>query len=310
MIERFYYVSDVHNEHRKHANDDVGRVFDVSDVDGGKDDSIIYSGDIDQIKSGSRNVSPTLVKLLKDSAKKYKNVYYVFGNHEFYNIALNKAEEKAKIIKELVNEDNVFILNKDTVIYSNLAIIGATLWTNLDNNSQSLKFDLEDKYNGFSDFKKIKYKVGNNYRRLKTNDVFATHLKEKAYIFNQIKKYKKLGYKVLVISHHPPTERVYEFEKDKAIFCNDYEDLLVKYKPDVWVHGHIHDRISYIVNGYTRVYGNALGYNDLEEKVLDFSHSAYFEINLDNDETYSPEAILSEKEIEGVLNYLEENFDD
>lgn len=303
MTERFYYLSDIHNEFRKHDKDDVGRVFDITSCSGGKDDSLILAGDIDQLRSGSKNISPTLVTLLKNACNKFKYIFYVLGNHEYYSSPVNDSGRKIQRLKDLVACDNLIILNKDTFVFNDIAVIGATLWTDIDNNSQFLKTELEDRYNGFSDFKKIKYKIGNRYRKLKVSDIFSINLVERNYIFSEIKKYKKLGYKTVVISHHPPTTRVYDSEYFKRVICNDYEDLLIKYQPDFWIHGHIHSKISYIVGDKTCVLANTLGYNDKEEYVEGFDIDAHFDV-VNDENLYKPTHLFSDEKIDEELKAL------
>ena len=68
----------------------------------------------------------------------------------------------------------------------------------------------------------------------------------------------------VVITHHAPSELSIDekyaddFPLNYAYFSN-LESLIINYRPEVWIHGHMHSCSHYSI-GDTRVIANPLGY--------------------------------------------------
>jgi elongation factor G len=65
----------------------------------------------------------------------------------------------------------------------------------------------------------------------------------------------------VVVTHHAPSRKSIRGAVDvsDASFASDCEDLMRRYRPELWVHGHVHQRCHYWV-GDTQVVCNPRGY--------------------------------------------------
>ena len=66
-----------------------------------------------------------------------------------------------------------------------------------------------------------------------------------------------------MITHHGPSiQSVSECDKDDVItsaYVSDHEAFIEMHKPNMWVHGHLHNSSDYVI-GETRVLCNPRGY--------------------------------------------------
>lgn len=65
----------------------------------------------------------------------------------------------------------------------------------------------------------------------------------------------------VVVTHHAPSPRSLHppIEAADAAFASDLEDVILRFQPQLWVHGHIHLAADYRIEG-TRVICNPRGY--------------------------------------------------
>jgi Icc-related predicted phosphoesterase len=71
------------------------------------------------------------------------------------------------------------------------------------------------------------------------------------------------GGPTVVVTHHAPLRRsisdVYAREPSSAAFASNLDDRLKGWKPQLWVHGHVHHSLDYRI-AETRVLCNPRGY--------------------------------------------------
>ena len=71
--------------------------------------------------------------------------------------------------------------------------------------------------------------------------------------------------KNVVVTHHAPSPKSLpdQYKNDilSAAHASDLSELIDKYQPDIWIHGHIHSPSDYNI-GNTRVICNPRGYPD------------------------------------------------
>lgn len=68
--------------------------------------------------------------------------------------------------------------------------------------------------------------------------------------------------KTVVVTHHAPSARSWSVSRDlllRPAYCNKMEAMLAAHPIDLWVHGHVHDRLDYTLHD-TRVVCNPRGY--------------------------------------------------
>lgn len=193
----------------------------------------------------------------KNLDERFKAVIYVPGNHEYYNGHLSKDDDKFRQwFKE--NTKNIHFLNRNSMVIDDVAFIGATLWTDVNKGNPYSKMAIEAALN---DYRRIRTM---DYRKLNANDTIQMHFKHKNYIFEQIKYYRDIGVrKVVVLVHHAPSEfSVHPQYKNNPLnpaFFSNMEEQIMDCPPDLIVHGHTHNSFRYNLES-TEIICNPRGY--------------------------------------------------
>lgn len=200
-------------------------------------------------------------EFLQNASNTFKKVFYVTGNHEYYqnwkkgkNIKINSIDETNKIINDIINEvgHNVYFLNNSFHdLDDNLRIVGSTLWTNILPNSKSIN----DSYQIYFDEKTL---INDEY----INKLHKINLE---FISEQIKNANDENKKLVLVTHHLPSYQLI-LEKYKTLFYLPYNshfasdlDYLIKEPIKVWCAGHSHGFNHKLING-VECYINAYGY--------------------------------------------------
>ena len=218
----------------------------------------------------------------------FKEVFYVLGNHEFYN---DKRVEKLIKYKEYISAEqfqeisekigvdsmegrvrkiriicekypNIRLLERDTyrIPETDYIIIGCTLWSNIKISPFLL-------YN-FNDFNRI---CENNTELLQLttyNSLNNTDIDYIKNILNELYDNKEnKEYNVIVLTHHTPSYDIIDdkYKKDdkdnyNSFFANNYNSLIEEYSfIKAWICGHTHS-CKKIIIGETIVTTNTYGY--------------------------------------------------
>lgn len=197
----------------------------------------------------------------KDVSTKFKHVIYVVGNHEHYNHLFN---DTVKVLKDNF-WGNIHILDNETFEIDNKTFVGATLWTDMNNNDP---LTLESAKWGMNDFRIIKYTDGVNYFKFKPEQSVIEHNRSRDYIKHVIRNCNDrdnyLERDVIVVTHHAPSPRSSHprFAGDllNGAFHSDLEHMMeMADNVKLWIHGHTHDPYDYKI-GITNVVCNPRGY--------------------------------------------------
>jgi predicted MPP superfamily phosphohydrolase len=92
----------------------------------------------------SANHNAMLTDLIKYTTSNFKNVYYVIGNHEYYESDIKKTENYFKNIQN--NYSNFHLLNRNKIYIDGVKILGCTLWSNIPSKSQLICSTLLNDY--------------------------------------------------------------------------------------------------------------------------------------------------------------------
>jgi Icc-related predicted phosphoesterase len=174
-------------------------------------------------------------------------VIYVFGNHEYYG---SNFDEVPWVIKDYLKDLNhVHILDADTVEIDGITFIGATLWTKLGIRGELI-------------INQSKMDIGpiQNFTVEKWN---KSHQRDSDYIRHVLQNYRSYDHKIVVVTHHSPSYKSVSprFMGDalNVGFHNSLEHLIIDYEPTLWLHGHTHDPLDYMIRD-TRIICNPMGY--------------------------------------------------
>lgn len=189
---------------------------------------LILAGDI------GRPDIPSLQAFLLGQCQKFEHIFFVAGNHCFYQ---GEYEDRLKQLQQL---DNLhphihFLHNKSYLLPNKVRILGTTFWQYVppekaDRHSQRL--------NDYRYISTIVNDEGENTERVITvDDTNKWHEQQHTWLVQQIKEARENGEHVIIITHHPPS-------------INDIRSLEYKIKKHrqadsenpvrLWIYGHTH----------------------------------------------------------------------
>lgn len=245
-------ASDLHIEYQ---NDNVPDPLDFITPSA---DILILAGDI-----GSFYKFKQLSTFLEKLCVHFKIVLYVPGNHEWYMVpnqeplSWNALENRMKKIERSI--DNLYILDRSSVRIGNICIAGATLWTNPK--CQVPPFIV--RVNG-----------------MRTQEYKEKHLKDLEYLTEMSQYCKCKELKLIVVSHHPPTEKVLDGAKKRkkfvSLYASNLDSMLSKDKVSVWICGHTHKNFDFQDENKCRVVSNQKGKD--KDRVDDFCKKFTIEV--------------------------------
>jgi len=234
---RLQVLSDLHQE--------FGEI-DVPTVDC---DLVILAGDVSTKTNGLawiRRRFPT------------QPVVYICGNHEFYG---EKSPRLAEQLRTATEGSNIHFLENHAVTLGGFHFFGCTLWTNLELLGD-WRIGGAEAGAQMNDYKRIRNSAL-GYRRFTPADSRYLHL----FSINALKEFFAThdGADSVIVTHHAPSiESLPEEQRGEWISCayaSQLEELIAKYQPHLWIHGHIHHSQDYWI-GRTRVVANPRGYPD------------------------------------------------
>lgn len=261
MTHKFHYASDIHLEFNDLPNTQIP-----------SGTNLILAGDILTIPMLSENRPKSRERsltFLKNVSKKFKRVFYLSGNHEFYGAGIDED----KSILETVFPNNFVHLYEGSSynIDEKTVIVGGTLWTDMCGNDPAIK-DIVGR--GMNDFYYIRKAGVSAASHAKSGGYETTFMPSDAVeIFNRtLTNIKKAvddnkDKKVVVVTHHAPsilgvsnrygsTANPINFGYYTAL------DSFIEERPQIkyWVHGHTHC-IHKKKIGSIMLLSNARGYN-------------------------------------------------
>ena len=249
---KFSLLSDLHLE------------FASIELSGG--DNLLLAGDIfvaDYFRrndGAARGYKKRFNKFIKECAK-YKNVYYIAGNHESYHGIYENIHD---ILRKAFVGTNIKFMENESVDLGEVVLFAGTMWTNFNNRNEYAMYHAERNMNDFHLIKHDKLIDRGNGSALKFLPIDTVDLHNLC-IFglkNALGRYKDR--KFLVMTHHAPTFEsiadVYRGDLLNHAFVSDLGELILS-NPNIktWVHGHTHNSHDYTL-GECRVLCNPRGY--------------------------------------------------
>ena len=215
-------MSDVHVEFfRTEFHHWLSRLTPVADI-------LVLAGDID--------VGAHLAATLAAFAQRWPRVVFVPGNHEYYH---SSPKLTTKAIRAATREAaNLVWLDNGVAEVEGLTFAGATLWHSEPPDPQ------------------VKAWMG-DYHAIRNFEpwVYREHQRALALL-------SKVKADVVVTHHIPTTLGIAEEFRDSPLnhcFCHDMTDMIRERGPRLWVYGHTHTPMSYMV-GQTQMVCNPKGY--------------------------------------------------
>lgn len=232
----------------------------TSKIDMTKYDGFLFAGDVGEWRHPHTR---TILELAADKGL----VLHIPGNHEFY------GAEYGRVLEGLADINGVNSMNQDymDLHLEKTRIWGDIMWTNFHDDPECMKA-AERRMN---DYKSILYQrpVGIDMF-LNPEDTRALHYQARVSLKKAARSLPK-GWRFIVMTHHAPTflsigkeyrkPSYTETAKVNAAYASALDDWLrdERIEPDVWIHGHIHERANYeieINDKICRVVSNPHGY--------------------------------------------------
>ena len=198
-----------------------------------------------------------------------KPVLYVPGNHEFYGNSIGGTLDE---LRRLCADTHIQLLDDDEVVLDGVRFLGSTLWTDfmLFGAGEKRTAAMREGQRWLRDFSRIR--TGDvpdaNFSPEDSAALFDVHSRWLA-----TKLAEPFDGRTVVITHHAPSRKSihprFAGSLLNACFISDLERLMDGTRACLWVHGHTHDSVDYVVNG-TRVVCNPRGYakNGVNENPL------------------------------------------
>jgi len=180
-------------------------------------------------------------------------ILYVAGNHEYYGGHLSRTLEKLRALQT----ERVRVLERDAVTIGGVRFLGATAWTDYSATGNAAWAQRQAQAQ-MNDFRRIRT---DGYRRVRPADFIQQC--QQALIWLRDRLAVAHGGPTVVITHHAPSLRslqhsAYAGTDLDAAYANAWEPLMGP-SIDLWVHGHVHEAVDYVIAG-TRVVCNPRGY--------------------------------------------------
>lgn len=229
---------------------------------------LIIAGDIGPLNHWS-DVKSVLIEM----AKRVKQVVLILGNHESAYSDFFKAPQMMQQLIDSTGLSNITLLHRSSLIHDNIALIGATLWSDLDNHQEVLLAEHQRKFDAF-----FEHTYPNISPKERFEIMAEKYHRQKNWIFSEIARHKKNNKKIIVITHHAPSLQSInpKFKNDdkQHFYASELDDEISQSQPNIWIHGHTHFHNDYTI-GKTRVIANTLG---LASEATNFNPFFHFKL--------------------------------
>jgi len=203
--------------------------------------------------------------LLKRVVPRFKHVFYVAGNHEFWGSDMMAWVTERKLMLDTFGDKLTVSKIGGAVRWfdssTGVSIIGATKWTAFGRGSPRIEMCLQR----FPDCFSINY----NSQPLTPKKIAAIHQEEIAAIIAELKsvREKSVDTNIVVVTHHLPSFSLCDPRYAGGIdgfdhaFASNQNNLLGDdfLAPDFWIHGHTHVAVERFL-GNSHILCNPAGY--------------------------------------------------
>lgn len=228
---------------------------------------LVLAGDICTVNDPIDNEK--FIALIDYYTRKYKYVFHVAGNHEYYTTSkkvtkddtFDSVNKKLKAFQKIY--PNYIYLNCDTATIEinkkKFMFIGASLWTKVNPNDYNLIEEYMNDYNFIYSTETSKFRV---------TDMQKVHKKHLAFIKKSVSVASEQKIPVVLITHHKPIDDSIPAPHD--VFTRSREEIMnqaysvditdvIKTPVKLAIHGHCHKHYNRVIAG-VRYVSNPIGY--------------------------------------------------
>lgn len=188
---------------------------------------------------------------------KAPEVFYLAGNHEYYDAHLGLLTELRKPTWE---HAGVRLLEKDTAKLPGLRIVGCTLWSGFNlYGADHMEACMNEAKRAINDYSMIRTSGG---QCLKPFDTLRLHRQSVQWLASELSK--PFDGKTVVATHFAPHRQCVASKHEGSVlspyFVTDLGRLMAAHSIDVWCHGHTHTNTDFVAENGCRVISNQRGY--------------------------------------------------
>jgi predicted phosphodiesterase len=184
-------------------------------------------------------------------------VIYVAGNHEYFGAELN---ETRAALSGAAARLGIHFLDPGEVVLAGVRFLGTTLWTDFElygDEPEQVAQAMHHAKRLMRDYRTIRCGAQGKFR---PEHALALHHEELRWLEQTLQE--PFAGATVVVTHHLPHRHSihprYEGDLLNAAFASDLARL-VRPPVQLWIHGHTHESMDYVVEG-TRVVCNPRGY--------------------------------------------------
>jgi predicted phosphodiesterase len=202
-----------------------------------------------------------LQTFLQYCSKHWKRVFYVAGNHEYYNLPRKHLKDvggprsmsdvETWLRAECAKFPNVSFLQKECfqLPEENCIIVGCTLWTEVSG------FATKEAQQLMNDYRLI-WPSANGANPVGVADLNAIHADHLSWLQATLGQIRGAlpGARILVLTHHLPTHRMISLKfignpLNSCFASSALEQCAAAVKPQTWIFGHSHIRDWKVLDG-------------------------------------------------------------
>jgi len=258
-------------------------------------DDLNELGDATGLIVNGKNKSEQYHKFFQECSERFPNVIYIMGNHEYYH---GDFATSLDIIRERLSYlDNVFIMERQTMVIEDVTFIAGTLWTDMNKEDPQTLYGIKGYMND--------YRIIKDSRTFTETEIWMFNENNEPYTGKQklpskwtpeasVVEHKLMldtikatvesnaSNKYVVIGHHAPSKLSTKprYQKDVLVngaYSSDLSEFILDHPQiKVWTHGHTHDVFDYMIGG-TRIICNPRGYDMYEDRADNFE-LLFFEV--------------------------------
>lgn len=191
-----------------------------------------------------------------------KPVIYVLGNHEYY--CDDKQPETdiyslAATLKDMTRGSRLHVLENDEVTLGEVRFLGCSLWSdyglfgNQDRSTRLCQQCLQD-------YRQIRSSLNDGL--VSPEEIININRLSQCWLSQRLRPDENLP--TVVVTHHAPTifstASAYRDTPTTAAYVCDMSAFINQYRPQLWLHGHLHSSADYNHSG-CRIVCNPLGYH-------------------------------------------------
>lgn len=226
---KIQYISDLHLEIEENR-----RFFEKNPIQANAD-YLFLAGDIIPIKY-IEEIEPFLESL----SQTFKSVFWIPGNHEFYDLDYFEYQQCHIELK-----DNVHLVNNTSMTIKGKEFVFSTLWSEINEDN---RWEIQSKIN---DFKYIRYKED----FIDIYDLNSMHYHSLSFIKERMND-STIKDKIIVTHHCPVLLDSYKESVFQSVYCTNLIDLIKKHSPRLWIYGHTHSQHDTIKVDSTKIVTN------------------------------------------------------